>query len=248
MTLRHLASSLGFAAVFGLATVARAQDSEKPSPPQPKAKAADEAKKAEAPATTDATPKANAEKAGPKLEKAVFAGGCFWCLEAFFERVHGVKQVVSGYTGGSVSRPSYESVCTGLTGHAEAVAIEYDANVVSYDDLLDIFWICHDPTTLNRQGPDEGTQYRSAIFYVNQDQKLAAEKSYKKVVAAGLYQDPIVTKLVPLEKFWPAEKYHQGYYRRNANKNPYCQSVIAPKIEELRMKLNAKARLEPKKK
>jgi peptide-methionine (S)-S-oxide reductase len=257
MTLRCLASSLGFAAVLCLSSNAWAQEPGKSTPAPPKGKAADEAKKADGADTPKAdtskaeapkadTPKAEAkpEKVEPKLEKAVFAGGCFWCLEAFFERVHGVKQVVSGYSGGNVAKPSYEVVCTGLTGHAEAVTIEYDANVVTYDDLLDIFWICHDPTTLNRQGPDEGTQYRSAIFYVNEDQKKLAEKSYQKVVAAGLYRDPIVTQLVPLEKFWPAEKYHQDYYRRNANKNPYCQTVIAPKIEELRAKLNAK----PKKK
>ena len=148
-----------------------------------------------------------------------------------------MKQVVSGYSGGTVAKPSYEMVCTGLTGHAETVAIEYDANVVSYDDLLDIFWICHDPTTLNRQGPDEGTQYRSAIFYANEEQKKLAEKSYQNVTAAGLYRNPIVTQLVPLEKFWLAEKYHQDYFRRNANKNPYCQTVIAPKLAQLKEKL-----------
>ena len=240
MTLRSLASSLGIAAALCLASTAKAQDTEKSAPSQPKAKAADEAKKAEGgdPSTTEAT---KADKVEPKLEKAVFAGGCFWCLEAFFERVKGVTNVVSGYSGGSINKPSYEMVCTGETGHAEAVAIEYDANVVSYDDLLDIFWICHDPTTLNRQGPDYGTQYRSAIFYVNDEQKKIAEKSFQKATSAGLYRNPIITQLVPLVKFWPAEAYHQNYYRKNANKNPYCQTVIAPKLAELKAKLNYKA-------
>ena len=247
MTLRSLAFSLGIAAVLGFAAVASAQEpSTGPSPAQPKQKAADEAKKADTPDTTRPAEKTEAEKektakVEPKLETATFGGGCFWCLEAFFERVKGVKAVVSGYAGGNVARPSYEMVCTGLTGHAEVVNIEYDANVVSFDDLLDIFWICHDPTTQDRQGPDFGTQYRSIILYHNEEQKNAAYKSYQKVTAAGLYRDPIVTQLVPLVKFWPAEKYHQDYYRRNANKNPYCATVIAPKLAELRAKLNSKA-------
>ncbi len=250
MTLRSLASSLGFAAVLCLASNARAQDTGKSAPTQPaptaKAKAADEAKKAGDTDTTKtdttktdtpAKDKAEAKKVEPKLEKAYFAGGCFWCMEAVFEKVKGVKQVVSGYSGGTVARPSYEMVCTDLTGHAETIGIEYDANVVSYDDLLDIFWIAHDPTTLNRQGPDEGTHYRSVIFYVNAEQKKLAEKSFRTVTAAGLYADPIVTQLVPLEKFWVAEKYHQDYYRLNANKDSYCRSVIAPKVAHLKEKL-----------
>jgi peptide-methionine (S)-S-oxide reductase len=239
MTLRSLASSLGFAALLSLGATACAQEPAKPA--SPPSKPADEAKKADSPDSTkpETTVKEKAEekKVEPKLEKAYFAGGCFWCLEAVFERVKGVKQVVSGYSGGTVARPSYEMVCTDLTGHAETVGIEYDANVVSYDDLLDIFWICHDPTTLNRQGPDEGTHYRSVIFYANEDQKKLAQKSFQAVTAAGIYSDPIVTQLVPLEKFWVAEKYHQDYYRLNANKNPYCQSVIAPKMAHLKEKL-----------
>ena len=177
------------------------------------------------------------EKTEPKLEKAYFAGGCFWCLEAVFERVKGVKQVVAGYSGGTVPKPSYEMVCTDLTGHAETVGIEYDPSVVSYDDLLDIFWVCHDPTTLNRQGPDEGTHYRSVIFAANEDQLKLAQKSRQTVAAAGLYADPIVTQIVPLEKFWLAEKYHQDYFRRNTYKNPYCQTVIAPKLAHMKEKL-----------
>jgi peptide-methionine (S)-S-oxide reductase len=244
MTLRSLASSLGFAAVLCLATTARAQEPTKPAttpaPSQPATTPkADETKKAEGAdaSKADSTTKADPKKVEPKLEKAYFAGGCFWCLEAVFERVKGVKQVVSGYAGGFVARPSYELVCTDETGHAETVGIEYDANVVSYDDLLDIFWVCHDPTTLNRQGPDEGTHYRSAIFYANDDQKKIAQKSFQTVTAAGLYANPIVTQLVPLEKFWVAEKYHQDYYRLNANSNPYCASVIAPKLAHMKQKL-----------
>jgi peptide-methionine (S)-S-oxide reductase len=241
MTLRSLASLLGIAAVLSFAPTSKAQDSSPSSPPQPKA--ADEAKQTDktdtAKTDTAKSDTAKTEKVEPKLERAYFGGGCFWCLEAFFERVHGVKQVVSGFSGGTADKPTYEMVCTGLTGHAEVVGIEYDANIVSYDDLLDIFWICHDPTTLNRQGVDEGTQYRSIILYANEEQKKLAEKSYQKVTAAGLYRDPIVTQLVPLVKFWPAEKYHQDYFRRNANKNPYCQTVIAPKMAELRAKLNS---------
>jgi peptide-methionine (S)-S-oxide reductase len=245
MTLRFLASSFGIAAVLGFAAVVSAQEPSKPADPAPpKQKAADEAKKADTPDTTKPAEKAETEKATkvePKLETATFGGGCFWCLEAFFERVKGVKAVVSGYAGGGVAKPSYEMVCTGSTGHAEVVNIEYDANVVTFDDLLDIFWICHDPTTQDRQGPDFGTQYRSIILYHNEAQKNAAYKSYQKVTASGLYPNPIVTQLVPLVKFWPAEKYHQDYFRRNANKNPYCQTVIAPKLAELRAKLNSKA-------
>jgi peptide-methionine (S)-S-oxide reductase len=240
MTLRLLASSLGIAAALCFAPVAKAQDTTKSTTPQPKATAADEAKKADGTDTTktDAT---KTEKVEPKLERAYFGGGCFWCLEAFFERVKGVKQVVSGFAGGTVANPSYDFVCTGQTGHAEVVGIEYDANVVSYDELLDIFWICHDPTTLNRQGVDEGTQYRSIIIYADEEQKKLAEKSYQKVTVAGLYRNPIVTQLVPLaqNKFYVAEKYHQDYFRRNANKNPYCQTVIAPKMAELKAKLNS---------
>lgn len=251
MTLRSLASFLGIAAALWFAPVAWAQGTVKSSTSEPKAKAADEAKKT---GGTDST-KSDApktEKAEPKLEKAYFAGGCFWCLEAVFERVKGVKQVVAGYSGGTVPKPSYEMVCTDVTGHAETVGIEYDPDVVSYEDLLDVFWVCHDPTTLNRQGPDEGTHYRSAIFCANEEQMKLAQKSRQTVAAAGLYSDPIVTQIVPLEKFWVAEKYHQDYFRRNANKNPYCQSVIAPKVAHMKEKLafykaNIKREQTPKK-
>jgi len=226
MILRALVSSFGFVGLLFLGSITTAQEA---------AKKVESTTKSDTPAKDkESTEEKQVE---PKLEKAYFAGGCFWCLEAVFERVKGVKQVVSGYSGGTVANPSYEMVCTDLTGHAETVGIEYDANVVTYDDLLDIFWICHDPTTLNRQGPDEGTHYRSVIFYANEDQKKLATKSLQAVTAAGLYRDPIVTQIVPLEKFWVAERYHQDYYRLNAKKNPYCQSVIAPKMAHLKEKL-----------
>lgn len=174
--------------------------------------------------------------ASPKTEKATFGGGCFWCLEAVFEQLHGVKNVVSGYAGGRTGRPNYGAVSTGMTGHAEVIQIEFDPGQIAYKDLLDVFWACHDPTTLNRQGPDEGTQYRSIILYHDEAQRKAALESYQKVEAAGLFQGPIVTELVPLKTFTHAEKHHQNYYRNNKFA-PYCQMVITPKLRELQAKL-----------
>ena len=171
------------------------------------------------------------------MEKALFGAGCFWGVEDFFRQVPGVANAVSGYAGGSIQNPTYKQVCHGDTNHAEVVEVTFDPAKLSYATLVDLFFKMHNPTTLNRQGPDEGTHYRSVIFYVNDEQKKLAEKSFKNVTAAGLYRDPIVTQLVPLEKFWVAEKYHQDYYRLNANKNPYCQSVIAPKMAHLKEKL-----------
>ncbi len=168
---------------------------------------------------------------GERRESAVFGGGCFWCLEAVFEDVRGVEDVVSGYAGGSVENPTYEQVCSGSTGHAEVVRITYDPNVVSYKDLLDIFWKIHDPTTLNRQGADVGTQYRSVIFYENESQKETAQKS--KEEAQKHFSDPIVTQIEPLDKFWPAEEYHQDYFRRNPYQG-YCQAVVAPKVDKFK--------------
>ncbi len=166
-----------------------------------------------------------------KKESAVFGGGCFWCLEAVFEDVRGVEDVVSGYAGGSVENPTYEQVCRGRTGHAEVVRITYDPEVVTYEDLLEIFWKIHDPTTLNRQGADVGTQYRSVIFYENESQKELARKSMEK--AQKHFLDPIVTEISPLKKFWPAEEYHQDYFRRNPYQG-YCQAVVAPKVEKFK--------------
>jgi peptide-methionine (S)-S-oxide reductase len=165
-----------------------------------------------------------------KTEFAVLGGGCFWCFEAVFERVPGVIAVVNGYAGGHVANPTYEAVCSHMTGHAETVQIEYDPAKVSYEHLLDVFWDSHNPTTLNRQGADEGPQYRSVVFYLSEAQKMAAEKS--KTAAQARYTDPIVTEIVPLEKFWRAEDYHQHYFAQHPNQG-YCALVIRPKVAKL---------------
>ena len=173
---------------------------------------------------------ANAMNITNKIEIADLGGGCFWCMEAVFERLPGVKSVTSGFAGGHTVNPTYEQVCTGATGHAEVTQIEFDPAKISYEKLLDVFWQAHDPTTLNRQGADEGTQYRSVIFYHGEAQKLAAEKS--KTAAQKNFKHPIVTEIVPFTKFYPAENYHQEYYD-NHSSAPYCQVVIAPKLEKL---------------
>ena len=165
-----------------------------------------------------------------KTESATFGGGCFWCMEAVFERLPGVKSVTSGFAGGHTANPTYEQVCTGDTGHAEVTQIEFDPAKISYEKLLDVFWQAHDPTTLNRQGVDEGTQYRSIILYHGEAQKLAAEKS--KAGAQKNFKHPIITEIVPFTKFYPAENYHQGFYDNNTNYG-YCRVVIAPKLEKL---------------
>lgn len=162
---------------------------------------------------------------------ATLAGGCFWCTEAVFERMRGVNDVVSGYIGGHVPFPSYEQVCTKKTGHAEAVEIYYDPSKTSYEELLEVFFKTHDPTTLNRQGADEGTQYRSSIFYHNEEQKKAAEKYIAKLNESGEYHRPIVTQLEKATKFYPAEEYHQDYFRRNPNAG-YCQIVVKNKVRK----------------
>ena len=164
--------------------------------------------------------------------KATLANGCFWCTEAIFGRLDGVKSVLPGYSGGSLENPSYEQVCTGRTGHAEAAQIEYDPNIMSYEKLLDVFWHTHDPTTLNRQGNDVGTQYRSAIFYHSDEQKQIAEKSKKELEERHVFNDPIVTEIVPLITFYPAENYHKKYFDNNKDA-PYCRFVIEPKVEKL---------------
>jgi peptide-methionine (S)-S-oxide reductase len=168
-------------------------------------------------------------------ELATLAGGCFWCLEAVFQHLRGVTKVVSGYTGGTVPNPSYQAVCTGDTGHAEVTQITFDPSVISFRDLLDVFFTIHDPTTLNRQGGDEGTQYRSAVFYHSPEQKTEVEGAIKELEAAKVWDDPIVTAVVPLETFYAAEDYHQNYYTRNPNQS-YCRAVIAPKVAKLRSK------------
>jgi peptide-methionine (S)-S-oxide reductase len=166
-------------------------------------------------------------------QTATLAGGCFWCLEAVFNDLRGVEKVVSGYSGGHVDQPSYRQVCSGMTGHAEVVQITFDPQVISYRELLQVFFSIHDPTTLNRQGADVGTQYRSAIFYHDESQRQAAEQTIAEVANSGLWKDPIVTELAPLGEFFPAEPYHQDYYVNN-QLQPYCQIVIAPKVAKFR--------------
>ena len=172
-------------------------------------------------------------------ELATLGGGCFWCLEAVFELVRGVSKVVSGYAGGSVPDPSYEEVCTGTTGHAEVVQITFDPAQVSYRELLDIFLTTHDPTTLNRQGADAGTQYRSAIFYHSPAQKEIAEEAIKAMSAAGIWRNPIVTEIAALDVFYPAENYHQGYFRSHPGQS-YCRAVIEPKVAKFRKQYQQK--------
>ena len=165
------------------------------------------------------------------LEKATFGGGCFWCTEAIYERVEGVHSVVSGYAGGTVKNPTYKQVCDGTTGHAEVTQITYDPKVVSYDELLEIFFKTHDPTTLNRQGADIGTQYRSVIFYHNDEQKQKAEYYKSELNKSGAWDNPVVTEISPLINFYSAEDYHQDYYANNPNQG-YCAFVIGPKVEK----------------
>lgn len=164
---------------------------------------------------------------------ATLAGGCFWCLEAVFDEVRGVISVESGYAGGHVENPSYQAVCTGMTGHAEVVRVTFDADVVSYEDLLNVFFGIHDPTTLNRQGADVGTQYRSAIFYHDEAQKAIAQEVIQELEAQGIFDRPIVTTLEKMETFFMAEDYHQEYFANNPNQ-PYCAAVVAPKVAKFR--------------
>ena len=166
-----------------------------------------------------------------KLDTATFGSGCFWCSEAIFERVKGEHKVISGYAGGTTENPSYEQVCSGKTGHAEVCQILFDPSVVSLADLLKIFWKTHDPTTLNRQGADEGTQYRSVIFYHSDEQKKIAEHYKSELDISGAWEDPIVTEISPFTKFYPAEAYHQNYFANNPT-HGYCSFVIAPKVEK----------------
>jgi peptide-methionine (S)-S-oxide reductase len=169
--------------------------------------------------------------AGVKTDTATFGTGCFWCTEAVFQELKGVYKVTSGYSGGTVKNPSYEAVCSGTTGHAECLQIIYDPKVISFDELLEVFWEAHDPTTLNRQGNDVGTQYRSVIFYHNEEQKKKAEEYKVKLDKSGAYDSPIVTEIAPFTEFYAAEDYHQDYYRLHGSQ-PYCSFVIRPKVEK----------------
>ena len=169
------------------------------------------------------------------LEKVTLGAGCFWCVDAVFDRLDGVRSVEAGYAGGTISNPTYEAVCTGTTGHAEVAQITFDPKRISYEKLLEVFWEAHDPTTMNRQGADIGTQYRSVIFYSDEKQKAAAEKSMRE--AQKGFDNPIVTKIEPLKAFYLAENYHQDYYRNHANA-PYCRFVIKPKLDKLKLNKN----------
>ncbi len=183
---------------------------------------------------TDEVVKAMNRTNNIETERTTLGGGCFWCIEAVFERVEGVKSAISGYAGGKVKNPTYNEVCTGRSGHAEVVQIEFDPKQITFEEILDKFWKAHDPTTLNRQGADIGTQYRSIILYHNEEQKKAAMKSKKKLETSGYYENPIITKIEPLTEFYRAEEYHQDYY----DKNPYagyCSVVIRPKLKKLKL-------------
>ena len=178
-----------------------------------------------------------------KLETATFGTGCFWCTEAIFQTLKGVKSVVSGYAGGTVKNPTYNEVTTGKTGHAEACRISYDPSVISYKDLLEVFWSVHDPTTLNRQGADVGTQYRSVIFYHNKEQEKLAKKYKDKLSKEKVFPNPIVTEITPFTNFYKAENYHQNYYNEN-KRQPYCSFVITPKLEKFKKIFHKKLKKE----
>lgn len=168
-------------------------------------------------------------------KQITLGGGCFWCVEAVFQRFIGIEKIVSGYAGGHIKNPCYREICTGETGHAEVIQITYDDSIISLEQILEIFWTAHDPTTLNRQGADKGTQYRSVVYFAEEAEKAIIEKSIAEI-AKPLYPDPIVTEVSPLPTFYSAEEYHQNYYNQNATKNPYCSIVISPKVSKTRQK------------
>ncbi|MGC8642690.1 MAG: peptide-methionine (S)-S-oxide reductase MsrA [Isosphaeraceae bacterium] len=248
MTQRLLVASLGIAFVLGLASTGQAQRRSrnqtapaKESSEQTSA-GADQRKDSSQQAadqsrSQDSKDKAETAKKKQTIETATLGGGCFWCMEAQFERIPGVKNVVSGFSGGHVPNPTYEMVCTGLTGHAEVIQIQFDPAVISYEKLLNYFWITHDPTTVNSQGPDYGTQYRSIILYHSEEQKDAAIKSYKAQMAHRKRKSPLVTQIVPFVAFFPADAHHQDYYRNNPF-SAYCIMYIEPKVHKLRKKLH----------
>lgn len=173
-----------------------------------------------------------------KTDTAIFGAGCFWCVEAIFQRLKGVESIESGYTGGTVENPTYKQVCTGETGHAEVTKIMFNPDVISFNELLEVFWTTHDPTTLNQQGADIGTQYRSAVFYLNEEQKMQSEKS-KSEIATQIWDGTIVTEITPLKKYYKAEDYHQNYFNQNSDQS-YCRFVINPKLEKFRKKFKDK--------
>lgn len=177
-------------------------------------------------------------------EAATLGGGCFWCLEAVFELLEGVERVESGYAGGSEPNPTYQEVCAGTTGHAEVVQVTFDPRMIDYGDILEVFFATHDPTTLNRQGPDVGTQYRSAIFYHSEDQKETAQSLIAELEQSGIFPGPIVTEVTELDEFHPAEQYHQEYFRNNPNQ-PYCTFLIDPKVAKFRRKFADRLKAAP---
>ena len=195
-------------------------------------------------ANADSQGEKQTAKANQKKEVAVLAGGCFWCLEAVFTELRGVEKVVSGYSGGRVAKPTYEQVSSGTTGHAEAVQITFDPQVISFKELLEVFFTIHDPTTLNRQGPDHGTQYRSAVFYQSPEQKAVAEKVIADLTAQSVWKNSIVTEVVKYEAFYPAEISHQEYYKRNPDQ-AYCRQVIEPKVIKFRKQFLSKLKKQP---
>ena len=182
---------------------------------------------------------AHVKDSRPAREVATLAGGCFWCLEAVFDDLTGVERVESGYAGGTVGNPTYRQVCSGTTGHAEVVQLTFDPSVISFREILEVFFAIHDPTTLNRQGPDFGTQYRSAIFYHTPEQRATAEQVIKEITAAKMWPDGIVTEVVPFSAFYKAEEYHQQYFAQNAEQ-PYCRAIVAPKVAKFRQRFREK--------
>ncbi len=190
-------------------------------------------------ASAEAQKPSTAKNMDETKQVATFGAGCFWCTEAVFLNVKGVEKVESGYSGGKIKNPSYREVCTGTTGHAEVTQITFDPKVVSFEELLEVFWNTHDPTTLNRQGADEGTQYRSVVFFHNEEQKKIAEAYKKQLEASHIYKNPIVTEISPLTNFYKAEDYHQNYYALNPNQG-YCQYVIRPKVDKFKKQFASK--------
>ncbi|TNE79358.1 MAG: peptide-methionine (S)-S-oxide reductase [Bacteroidetes bacterium] len=178
------------------------------------------------------------------LDTATFGAGCFWCVEAVFQDLNGVYKVVSGYSGGKIKNPTYREVCSGLTGHAEVIQIHYDSNIISFEELLEVFWETHDPTTLNRQGADEGTQYRSAVFYHSDEQRRLAESYKQKLNDAQAFPNPVVTEITAFDAFYPAEEYHQDYYNNNQEYG-YCRIVIKPKIDKVKKVFGDKLKKQP---
>jgi len=199
---------------------------------------------AEPPAKADDSAAGEQQKE-KKVEVATFGNGCFWCTEAVFEELKGVESAVSGYSGGRIPDPTYEQVCTGATGHAEVIQITYDPAVITFPELLEVFWKTHDPTTLNQQGPDHGTQYRSAVFYHSDEQRELAEKYMQRLDESGAFDAPIVTEITKFQKFYPAEDYHQEYFALNG-RQPYCRAVVKPKVIKFRKAFKDKLKVNDK--